>query len=217
MCGRFSQTKSKQDVKKRFNVKKIVEDVVPLFNIAPDSDIQVILNDTPDEVSLVRWGLLPCWAKEEKSSYSMINARGETLLEKPAYKRLIKSKRCLIIADSFYEWKKKEGKKTPYRIMLQNEDLFAFAGLWDLWEKNGKKIQSCSIITISPNELCADIHDRMPVILPKEKEREWLSDVPIERALKMLKPYESIEMKCYEISTAVNNPRNKSVDIINPI
>ena len=101
MCGRFSQTKSKQDIKKRFNVKKVPDGVESLFNIAPQQNIAAILNEAPDEISLVRWGLLPSWSKEEKTPYSMINARAETLLEKPTYKRLIQKKRCLIIADSF--------------------------------------------------------------------------------------------------------------------
>lgn len=217
MCGRFSQTKSKQDIKKRFNVKKVAEEVTPLFNIAPDLNIPVILNETQDEVSLAHWGLIPSWAKEEKTQYSMINARAETLLEKPAYKRLIKSKRCLIIADSFYEWKKVDEKKHPFRIMLKDDNVFAFAGLWDLWEKDDKHILSCSIITTSPNKLCSNIHDRMPVILPKEAEKEWLSDIPAERAIELLKPYDEEAMKCYEISLKVNNPTNNSEDILEPI
>lgn len=217
MCGRFSQSKSKQDIKKRFNVDKVADDVLPLFNIAPDSYVPVILNETPKEVSVARWGLVPSWAKEEKSPYSMINARAETLLEKPAYKRLIKSRRCLVIADSFYEWKKLNGKKFPYRIMLKSNDLFAFAGLWDLWEREGKSILSCSIITTSPNKICKDIHDRMPVILPKEKEMNWLSDIAAEKAIDLLKPYPDNGMKCYEVSLNVNNPNNNTAEILEPI
>lgn len=216
MCGRYSQTKSKQDIKKRFNVKKIPDDIGPLFNIVPDSNVPVILNESSDEVILARWGLVPSWSKVEKSPYSMINARAETLLEKPSYKRLIKSKRCLILADSFYEWKKVNGKKFPHRIMLEKEELFAFAGLWDLWEGNGNALISCSIITTSPNKLCAKIHDRMPVILPKNREEDWLSDMPIEQIIKLLQPCAD-EMKCYEISLRVNNPLNDSVDILQPV
>ncbi len=217
MCGRFSQSKSKQEIKKRFNVKKVTEEVLPLFNISPDSYIPVILNEKPDEVSVARWGLVPSWSKEEKSPYSMINARAETLLEKPTYKRLIQRKRCLIIADSFYEWKKINGKKAPSRIMLKDDELFAFAGLWDLWEKEGKSLISCAIITTSPNKLCEKIHDRMPVILPQDKEREWISDTPAEKAISILKPYNDKIIKEYEISLKVNNPRNNSADILAPI
>lgn len=217
MCGRFTQTKSKQDIKKRFNVKKVAEEVVPMFNISPDLYIPVILNETPDEVTVAKWGLVPSWSKEEKSPYSMINARAETLNEKPAYKRLIKTRRCLIIADSFYEWKKTPEKKIPHRILLKNEELFAFAGLWDLWEKEGKKITSCTIITTSPNKLTAPIHDRMPVILEKEQEREWLRNNEIERVINLLHPYEANDMKAYTISTAVNNPSNNSEEILKPV
>ncbi len=217
MCGRFSQSKSKQDIKKRFNVKKVPDGTEGLFNVAPEQSIPVILNESPDEISLARWGIIPSWAKEEKTQYSMINARAETLLEKPAYKRLIQKKRCLIIADSFYEWKKVNGKKYPYRIMLKNDDLFAFAGLWDLWEKEGRSIVSCSIITTSPNKICKEIHDRMPVILPKDREKDWLSDIPADKAIEILKPFNDKDMKAYEISFKVNNPLNNSVDIIEPI
>lgn len=217
MCGRFSQTKSKQDIKKRFNVKKVPDGIENLFNVAPDQNIPVILNENPDEIALVKWGLVPSWSKEEKTQYSMINARAETLLEKPSYKRLINKKRCLIIADSFYEWKKIDGKKAPYRILMKNEELFTFAGLWDLWEKDGKRIISCSIITTAPNKLVARIHDRMPVILPKEQESEWLSDIAADKAIELLKSYDSDAMKSYEISTKVNNPGNNSADLIEPV
>lgn len=200
MCGRFTQTKSKQEIKHRFNVKQIPDGADNLFNIAPEQKIPAILNESLDEISLAKWGIIPSWAQEEKTKYKMINARAETLLEKPAYKRLLQKQRCLIIADSFYEWKKTNGRKSPYRIMLQNEDLFAFAGLWDLWERDGKTILSCSIITTSPNKLCKEIHDRMPVILPKDRESDWLSDIPVAKALNLLLPYADDAMKCYASS-----------------
>ncbi len=147
----------------------------------------------------------------------MINARAETLLEKPAYKRLIQKKRCLIIADSFYEWKLVKGKKYPYRIMFKNDELFTFAGLWDIWEKEGKRIVSCSIITTEPCKLIKEIHDRMPVIMSKEKEMEWLSDISVNKAMELLKPYNDEHLKCYEISLKINNPSNNSSDIISPV
>jgi putative SOS response-associated peptidase YedK len=213
VCGRFSQTKSKQDIKTRFNVKKVADEVLPVFNIAPDSYVPVILNESSDEVTLARWGLVPSWSKEEKSAYSMINARAETLQEKPSYKRLIKSKRCLIIADSFYEWKKQEGKKIPHRIMLKDDGLFAFAGLWDMWEKDGRKLYSCTIITTTPNKLVSSIHDRMPVILDKDKELVWLKEENLDRALQLLKPCLARGIKCFSISTEINNPRNNSAEV----
>ncbi len=217
MCGRFSQTKSKQEVKKRFNLKKVPENIGSLFNIAPQQDVEVILNESPDELSFARWGLLPSWSKEEKTPYSMINSMAETILEKPTFKRLIKSKRCLIIADSFYEWKKAALKKTPYRILMKDEGLFAFAGIWDSWEKDGVVIKSCSIITTAPNNLVAGIHDRMPVILPLEKEQEWLNSDNSESLVELLKAYPEKSMKTYQISTLVNSPSNNSAEVIKPI
>ncbi len=217
MCGRFSQSKSKQEVKKRFNLKKVPDKIKPLFNVTPQQDIEVVFNETPDELSFARWGLLPSWSKEEKTPYSMINARAETITEKPTYKRLIKSKRCLIIADSFYEWKKVSKEKIPYRILMKDESLFAFAGIWDIWEKEGNIIKSCCIITIAPNKLCETIHDRMPVILPKECEGEWLSDAPMEKVLGLLKTYPNELMKCYAISTKINNPSNNTEEVIKAI
>lgn len=217
MCGRFSQSKSKQDVKKRFNVKKVSEALTPMFNVAPDMGIPVILNTVPDEVTLARWGLLPSWAKEQKTQYSMINARAETLYEKPAYKRLIKGHRCLIIADSFYEWKKVGPKKQPYRIMLKDEGLFAFAGLWDLWEKGENAILSCTIITTSANDVVNDVHERMPVILPREKEQDWLKLEDSGKLMQLLRPLDPAEMKLYPISTAVNNPGNNTKELFEEV
>ena len=116
----------------------------------------------------------------------------------------MKKRRCLVIADSFFEWQKTNGKKQPFRIMLRDESLFAFAGIWDCWEKDGKVIQSCSIITTSPNELVKSIHDRMPVILPKDKEKKWLDDISIDEVIGLLNPYQVKDMKAYAISTLVS-------------
>ncbi len=213
MCGRFSQSKSKQDIKKRFNLKLLPETIEPLFNIAPQRDVLAILNDAPEEMRYAHWGLIPSWSKDIKTPYSMINARCETITEKPTFKRLIKSRRCLIIADSFFEWKKESVKKVPYRIMLKDEGLFAFAGIWDVWEKEGVTITSCSIITTTPNPLVAAIHDRMPVILEPNNERQWLLSDSLDEVLRLLKPYPQEQMTAYPISQLVNSPTNNSKDI----
>jgi len=159
MCGRFSQSKSKLDIKKRFNVERVPENLPELYNIAPQQDAPTILNKFPSEVVLSRFGLVPSWSKEEKPAYSMINARAETIFEKPTYKRLIKSKRCLVLSDGFFEWQKRVDKKTPYRIFLKNEEPFAFAGIWDHWGEGDNQFYSFSIITTAPNKLVATIHD----------------------------------------------------------
>ncbi len=214
MCGRYGFAKTSTQVKKRFNLQKLPEQLPLLYNVAPQREVPVILNESPDTLSMIRWGLLPSWSKEDKTTYSMINARAETIMEKPSYKKLIQTRRCLILADSFYEWQTKETGKVPHRIYLKNEELFAFAGIWDRWEKEGRIIKTCSIITTEPNRLVRTIHDRMPVILDKANEAAWLSSTSIEAVLEMLAPSPEQEMLAYPISTLVNSPSNNSASIL---
>ena len=217
MCGRFSQTTNdEKKLKARFKLKKVLR-LEAQYNIAPTQPIQAVLNTHPDELVLVRWGLVPGWAREINANYSMINARAESLLEKPAYKGLIGQKRCLIIADSFYEWKKTGKGREPYRIMLKDEGLFAFAGLWDCRENNGNELYSCTIITTSANDLVREIHDRMPVILPEDKEGEWLAAPDTQQALSLLTPCDSSRIKAHRISNLVNSPANNSPEVIIPM
>jgi len=217
MCGRYSQTEIEtKKLKERFKLKKVPK-LEAQYNIAPSQPVLAILNTQPDELTLVRWGLVPSWAKDINTPYSMINARAETLLEKPSYKGLVRHKRCLIPADSFYEWKKVGKGKEPYRIMLKDEGLFAFAGLWDCWEKDGNELYSCTIITTSANDLVKDIHDRMPVILPKGREEDWLSSPDIGGAIALLQPIDSNCLKAYRVSTAVNSPVNNSAEVVLPV
>lgn len=218
MCGRYSFTiKDTKKLKKRFDLKKITSDLTPRFNIAPSQSAPVILNQSPETLSLIRWGLIPHWAKEEKIGYKMINARAETIAEKPSFKGPLKSKRCLVLADSFYEWKKVDGKKRPFRIMLKDGEIFALAGIWDCWQNQDKELLTFAIITTSPNSLMKSIHDRMPVIIAQENEREWLSDIDTKNALKLLKPFSANKMEAYEISTIINSPRHDSSEVIKPL
>ena len=159
MCGRYGFAKSKEQIKKRFNIERVPENLPLLYNIAPSQNAPVILNKFPNEVALCKFGLVPSWSKEATSNYSMVNARAETIMEKPTYKRLIKFKRCLCLADNFYEWKKVGDKKIPYRIFLKNEEPFAMAGIWDHWGEGANEFYSFSIITTTPNKLVASIHD----------------------------------------------------------
>lgn len=217
MCGRFSQTRPGEEISKRFGLRKVPDDTGLKFNIAPDQSVAAIRQDTPNELAFLKWGLRPSWSRGDKPKYKMINARAETLLEKPSYSQLIRDRRCLIIADSFYEWQAGTRPKKPYRFMMRDKGLFAFAGLWDAWEKGGTRIESCVIITTVPNTLVKDIHDRMPVILPKDREREWLSDLPAKDAMEMLCPFPAGQMTCHEISSRVNNPAHNTPDILTPV
>jgi len=179
----------------------------------------VISEETPHEAALYHWGLIPHWAKDPKIGNRLINARAETVAEKPAFRDPFKSHRCLVLADGFYEWDKKSAKHTPYRITLKNKQPFAFAGICDSWHDNqGKEIKSFSIITTKANKIIEKIHDRMPVILHEEEEKEWLNaELETMRLKKLLDSYPAEEIEMQEISTLINNPRNDTRDVILPV
>lgn len=200
MCGRYAFAKTdKETIARRFGINKMPCDIRSDENIAPFSEIPVILNKDPNALTTARWGLVPHWAKDEKAGFKMFNARAETIAEKPAFKDPIRHKRCLILADAFYEWQGAQGHKKAFRISMKDDVLFAFAGIWDTWAEEGKKIRTCSIITTEANDLVREIHDRMPVILPREKEKAWLEDRPLHEVLDMLKPYDPVLMKAIEV------------------
>jgi putative SOS response-associated peptidase YedK len=182
------------------------------YNLAPSQRALIVRErDSEREAVLVRWGLLPHWAKDERIAFKMINARAETLTEKPAYRSLIANYRCLVVADGFYEWTVgQDGKKQPIHFQLDDGCLFAFAGLWTYrTADSGDLVESCTIITTRPNELVAPVHDRMPVILPPELETDWLDlDVSKEHALALLEPYPASGMVALPASTRVNSVRN---------
>ena len=175
MCGRFATYTPSKDLAERFEASLHTTVDPRKYNIAPSQQVLAVRNDENGERELVdlRWGLVPPWAKEPKTGYSMINARAETVAEKPSFKRPLKSRRCLIPADGFYEWHKTADGKQPYFIHLKSDEPFAFAGLWEHWqgkagEHAGEVVESCTIIVTRANSLMAPIHDRMPVILPAE-------------------------------------------------
>jgi putative SOS response-associated peptidase YedK len=219
VCGRFSLTVSEEILRQYFPFK-LPKKVLPRYNIAPSQEVLAVVSDDGKMTGkMLKWGLVPYWANDPKIGFKMINARAETVDEKASFKHAFKKRRCLILADGFYEWKKEGDKKIPYRFTLKNEQPFAFAGLWEKWDKHGGPMYTCTIITTKANELVEAIHDRMPVILPKEWEKVWL-DPAIEDAeyLKsLLRPYPSEEMKMYEVSTIVNSPKNDVSDCIKPV
>jgi putative SOS response-associated peptidase YedK len=224
MCGRFTLSASIEEIMDRFEIQSFLdmEDYTPSYNIAPSQSVLAVINDgKANRMGFLRWGLIPPWAKDMSIGQKMINARAETLLEKPSFRNAFKKKRCLIIADSFYEWKRHEDKqKTPMRIKLKDDSLFAMAGIWEGWKTpEGTSIFSCSAITTSPNDLMKDIHDRMPVILKKNDEKTWL-DPSISDPIyltPLLRPLEANLMEAYEVSTQVNSPKNNSIDLIQKI
>lgn len=212
MCGRYKYTPGEfADLRIRLNV----DGDLPLFtsyNIAPTQNVPVIFQrDGHDQAELLRWGLVPFWAKDIAMGNQMINARAETLADKPAFKRLVKDRRCLVLADGFYEWRKEGKGKTPMLFKLASGQLFVFAGLWDSWRKpDGSRLQSFTIITTEPNELLKTIHNRMPVILNDDDARVWVNHDGSDpaHALALLKPFPADLMAAYDVSPLVNNPRN---------
>ncbi len=218
MCGRFTLFHDVATIARAFNVP-VPESlkVTPRYNVAPTQEILSIVHDEAPQLTLLRWGLIPSWAKEESIGSKMINARAETLAEKPSFKRLLRSRRCLILADGFYEWKKEGKGKVPMFITLKDDEPFAFAGLWDSWrDADGQQIRTCTIITTEANELMAPIHNRMPVILPQQAREEWLDPSLHEEQLllPLLKSYPAEAMTTRPVSRLVNNPQYDSAELI---
>jgi len=221
MCGRYNLITDAEALIDFFEIEQTLFDVSelqPRYNIAPSQDVPII-RDTGNgrELALVRWGLVPHWSREEKPKYSTINARAETVAEKPTYREAFKRKRCLIPATGFYEWRREGDQKTPHHIRLPEGGLFAFAGLWDHWDKEGASFDSCSIIVTGANETMQPIHDRMPVILNQIQYNTWLAADHFNRAQleSMLVPYTG-EMKAFPVSRLVNSPKNDDPRCIEP-
>jgi putative SOS response-associated peptidase YedK len=221
MCGRFTLTHDINSIARVFNVTvpPSLQQVAPRYNIAPTQDVVTVLHDDTLHLDMLRWGLIPSWSKDESIGSRMINARAETLAEKPSFKRLLRSKRCLVIADGFYEWKAEPGSKskTPMYITLKNNEPFAFAGLWDVWRNpEGEPIRTCTIITTQPNELMSSIHNRMPAILGREAREAWLEPtLHDENVLQhLLGSYPTDEMTARPVSRLVNNPKYDSAELI---
>lgn len=213
MCGRYSFAPDLKIVNEHYDITTGDSQPVPNYNCAPTQLLPVVTSETPATLSIFRWGLIPFWAKDASIGNKLINARAETITEKASFKHAFVRRRCLVPADAFYEWKKMEsGKlKIPYRIFLRDEPVFSMAGLWDQWKSpEGQIIHTFTILTTTPNELMAEIHDRMPVILPKEHEQTWLKSPHQEELLGLLKAFPANRMDTYRISDLVNSPRNNS-------
>ena len=217
MCGRYTLIADLGDLAQRFEFDGSDFSYDPGYNIAPTESVLTVRNLDGREAAFMRWGLIPFWAKDSKIGARMINARAETVAEKPAFRNALKKRRCLVLADGYYEWQKTPVGKRPYRIILKSGEPFALAGLWETWsDPHGNVVPSCTIITTAANDFLAPIHNRMPVILPRESEEMWL-DSGVEDPASLtdiLASYPDEEMEAYEVSTMVNYARNDGPEVI---
>lgn len=221
MCGRFTRKENFQQLAEQLGLK-VLPQLEPRYNIAPSQRVACVRTN-PESIERecveLKWGLVPSWAKDAGIGNKLINARGETVADKPSFRKAFKQQRCLVLADGFYEWKREGKTKQPYYIRFKDGRLFAFAGLWERWEKQNPALESCSLITTGPNALMEPIHNRMPVILPELSYSSWLNpglnDTIYLNGL--LEPFQAEEMEAYSVSQIVNYPQNESPWCIEPL
>ncbi|HEX4819362.1 MAG TPA: SOS response-associated peptidase [Acidimicrobiales bacterium] len=228
MCGRFVSSSPPDELAKYFDVDAVAEQVIePSYNVAPSQDVYVVVESGGSRrLDAFRWGLVPFWAKDPATGYKMINARAESVTDKNAYKRAFQKRRCIIPADGFFEWKKIPGQKAkqPYFIHRSDGEPMAFAGLWEVWrpaddeDRTSEPLRTCTIITGEPNEKVADIHDRMPVMLPPSAWAEWLDpeNDDVETLGKFLVPAPATLYALHPVTRAVNNVQEKGPELIDP-
>jgi putative SOS response-associated peptidase YedK len=223
MCGRYRLSRRKQLVEEYFDTESDEPEWTPRYNIAPSQPVPVIRQNPKEprrELSLMRWGLIPSWAKDASVAARMINARSETAGTKPAFRDPLTNRRCLIPADGFYEWQRTGKVKQPYCFEVNDGELFAFAGIWDRWtDPNRNAVETFSILTTSPNAVTSAVHDRMPVILDRDSYDMWLDPGmrDVTTASELLKPCDAQLMRCYPISTRINHVANDDQECSAPI
>lgn len=221
MCGRFAFDLSSEVLLETFGLAELPA-VVPRYNVAPTQQVPVIRNsaDGCNRLDFMHWGLIPSWARDRTVGYKMINARSETVTEKPAFRQAVKYRRCLVPASGFYEWKQEGKLKSPYYFHIKAGAPMVFAGLWESWKApEGESVESCTILTTSANPLVEEVHERMPVILHPGEYRIWL-DRDITDAsglLQLFQPYPADLMVMRRVSPLVNSPKNDRVELLNPI
>jgi len=211
MCGRYTLRTPVETLAEEFGISDPLPEIPTRYNIAPTQEVAAVLEEDEErKLEMLRWGLIPSWADDPAVGNRMINARSETAAEKPSFRTAFRKRRCLILADGFYEWQKTNGGKQPYYIRMKNGSPFAFAGLWESWDKYGGEIRSCTILTTDANEMVREVHHRMPVILPPETYDLWLDQDmrETEPLLDLLRPYPDDGMEAYPVSRFVNSPSN---------
>jgi putative SOS response-associated peptidase YedK len=208
MCGRFSFSASDRIIEDLFGISLDNSVHKPRYNCAPSQMLAVITSENPGNLSYLKWGLVPFWAKEASIGNKLINAKAETITEKPSFRQSFANKRCLVPADGFYEWKQNK-EKIPYRMTMKDDSLFAMAGLWSRWkDAEGRNLDTFTIITTAANELMQPIHHRMPVILDMKDYQTWLGEGVPEQLLPLLRPFPEHKMKAFPVSKLVNSPVN---------
>lgn len=237
MCGRYSLFTRTEELVSRFDA----EPARPLerrYNCAPGQELPVVTNDAPEEFRSLKWGLVPDWADDSSVGTELINARAETVRDKPSFREAFERRRCLVVADGFYEWSARDGEKRPYRVAFEDDRPFAMAGLWERWRpertqtglsdfvggaSGGERpdadpdvLETFTIVTTDPNEALSDLHDRMPVVLDSDEESTWLHG-GAEEAASLLDTHPGDEMDTYPVSTQVNNPANDAPELVEPV
>ncbi|KMK74973.1 SOS response-associated peptidase [Alkalihalobacillus pseudalcaliphilus] len=219
MCGRFTLATPKDELEDQLQLS--FPEYELSYNTAPSQHVlAIVANRNEYRTGFLQWGLVPAWEKDSKNGFKMINARAETLDKKPAFKKLLSHRRCLIPADSFYEWKKQEdGSKQPFRIIRSDRKIMTFAGLWDRWKMNDQELVTCTIITTRANKMISPIHERMPVILDEEARRTWLDHTITDPSILkyQLIPYHEGHLTAYKVSSLVNNARNNLEECMAPL
>lgn len=217
MCGRFALYGPLRDIYERYIIDAFQMDFQERYNIAPSQQVlAVVSNGEQNRIGYLKWGLVPGWAKDPAVGNKMINARAETLAEKPSFREAYKKRRCIIPVSGFYEWQKHANGKTPMYIHLPKQKIFSVAGLWERWTSpDGQTITTCTIVTTEPNELMEPIHNRMPVILDQSAEKVWLDrDADVQDLQSLLVPYPADLMQAYAVSSQVNSPKNDNASLI---
>lgn len=215
MCGRYSQVYSFEQLEQQLQIPLSSAVSIPAnYNVAPTQEAMVLTNDEPNMLQAFRWGLIPHWSRDSKQGARLINARREGIATKPSFRIPIRQRRCLVFADSFYEWRRSGQQKLPYRILRTNDELLVMAGIWDIWEKSGQPVRTFSIVTTEPNAEMEGIHNRMPVLLLNvDMQQRWLQDLPLEDTLELLQTPPDNVLKYYRVSQRVNSVRNNGAEL----